>query len=66
MDAKYLGPFTITKRLGKGLYSLQLVDNPTVKVEKANSAHLKPYLTRTQLQLPCHTAHLLILPICWC
>ncbi len=41
MDAKYLGPFTITKTLGKGqsLYSLQLVDNPTVKVERVNGAH---------------------------
>ena len=42
MDDKYLGPFTITKRLGK---ALQLVDNPTIKVERVNGAHLKPYLT---------------------
>ena len=45
LDEKYLGPFTITKVLGKGTYSLQLVADPSKRVERVNGAHLKPYFT---------------------
>ena len=45
MDAKYVGPYVITRHLGKGLYALRLVDNPAVTVERVNGAHLKPYKT---------------------
>lgn len=45
MDAKYLGPYIITKHLGKGLYSLQLVADPTHTIQRVNGAHLKPYHT---------------------
>ena len=45
MDAKYVGPFIITKSLGKGLYALQLVKNPDHVIDQVNGVHLKPYLT---------------------
>lgn len=45
MDAQYIGPYVITRHLGKGLYALRLVDNPAVAVERVNGAHLKPYKT---------------------
>ena len=45
MDAKYIGPYVITRHLGKGLYALRLVSNPSVTVERVNGAHLKPYKT---------------------
>ena len=45
LDVKYLGPYTITKVLGKGTYSLQLIADPSQKVEKVKGAHLKPYST---------------------
>ena len=43
MDEKYIGPYVITRHLGKGLYALRLVANPAVTVEKINGAHLKPF-----------------------
>ena len=45
LDVKYLGPYTITKVVGKGTYSLQLFGDPSQKIEKVNGAHLKPYST---------------------
>ena len=45
MDAKFVGPFIITKNLGKGLYALQLVENPDRVIDRVNGMHLKPYLT---------------------
>ena len=45
MDAKYVGPFIITKSLGKGLYALQLVKNRDHVIDRVNGVHLKPYLT---------------------
>ena len=45
MDAQYIGPYVITRHLGKGLYALKLADNPEVAVERVNGAHLKPYKT---------------------
>ena len=45
MDAKFVGPFIITKSLGKGLYALQLVENPDRVIDRVNGVHLKPYLT---------------------
>ena len=45
LDVKWLGPYTITKNLGKGLYSLQLVSDSNSTVGRINGAHLKPYNT---------------------
>ena len=45
MDAKFVGPFIITKNLGKSLYALQLVENPDRVIDRLNGIHLKPYLT---------------------
>ena len=43
MDTRYLGPYVITKKLGKGLYALELVADPTQTVSRVHGAHLKPY-----------------------
>ena len=45
LDHKWLGPYTITGHLGKGLYRLQAVDNPHFVVARVNGAHLKPYVS---------------------
>ena len=45
MDAKYVGPFVITRILGKGLYALQSVENIGHVIDRVNGVHLKPYLT---------------------
>ena len=45
IEAKYLGPYAITGYLGRGLYSLQLIADPTQTIARVNGAHLKPYHT---------------------
>ena len=52
MDCKYVGPFIITKSLGKGLYSLASVESPKKVTKSVNGVHLKPYLSPTSSQ--CH------------
>ena len=54
MDCRYVGPFVITKSLGKGLYSLASVESPkkVTTCKSVNSVHLKPYLSPTSSQ--CH------------
>ena len=47
LDVKYLGPYKITKVLGKGTYSLELASDSLQQVKKVNGAHLKPYVTPT-------------------
>ena len=43
LDGKWIGPFRITKALGKGLYSLESFDEPPVTVGRVNGVHLKPW-----------------------
>ena len=43
LDSKWIGPFKITKSLGKGLYSLESFDDPPVTVGRVNGVHLKPW-----------------------
>ena len=43
LDAKWLGPYTIVATLGKGLYSLQSVSDPSNTTKRIYGAHLKPY-----------------------
>ena len=52
MDCRYVGPFVITKSLGKGLYSLTSVESPKKVTKSVNGVHLKPYLSPTSSQ--CH------------
>eukprot|EP00731_Ephydatia_muelleri_P011380 Em0006g274a len=52
MDCRYVGPFVITKSLGKGLYSLASVESPKKVTKSVNGVHLKPYLSPTSSQ--CH------------
>ena len=43
LNMRYLGPDAITESLGKGLYALELVADPTQVVSRVHGAHLKPY-----------------------
>ena len=43
LNMRYLGPYEITEKLGKGLYALELVADPTQVVSRVHGAHLKPY-----------------------
>ena len=43
LDSKWIGPFRITKALGKCLYSLESLDEPPVTVVRVNGVHLKPW-----------------------
>ena len=49
LDPKWLGPFSISKDLGKGAYSLTSTDNPSCIVKRANGAYLKPYYSPSDL-----------------
>ena len=40
MDTRFVGPYVITKCLGKGIYSL--ID-PSQIIKKISGSHLKPY-----------------------
>ena len=43
LDPRWIGPYKIIKSLGRGLYGLQLVDDPSRIVSRVNGVHLKPY-----------------------
>ena len=45
MDARYVGPYVITKKLGKGVYALRDVADTALDpvINKVSGAHLKPY-----------------------
>ena len=43
LDSKWVGPFRITKALGKGLYSLESLDKPPETVRRVNGVLLKPW-----------------------
>ena len=44
LDSNWIGPFTITRVLGKGLYRLESFDDPPTVVGRVNGLHLKPWL----------------------
>ena len=44
LDSNWIGPFTITKYLGKGLYRLESFDDPPTVISRVNGVHLKPWL----------------------
>ena len=43
MDAHYIGPYFITRLLGKGFYSLQGVSDPSAIIPRVCGAYLKVY-----------------------
>ncbi len=43
MDMEYVGPYIISKALGKGIYALSEVDDTATIIHKVSGAHLKPY-----------------------
>ena len=45
MDPKWLGPYMITKDIGKGFYKLALCENPDKVIMRVNGVHLKSYHT---------------------
>lgn len=44
LDPRWLGPFVITKDMGKGFFSLRCVQSGTL-IPRIHGAHLKSYLT---------------------
>ncbi len=49
-DPKWVGPYIITKFLGRGLYTLELVEDRTKIISRVNGVHLKTYYqTRTSI-----------------
>ena len=44
MDHRWMGPFTITKCLGKGLYALKSCSSDKA-LNRVHGIHLKPYLS---------------------
>ena len=43
LDSKWVGPYKIAKALGKGLYRLEDVSNPSNVICRVNGIHLNPY-----------------------
>ena len=43
LDAKWTGPYKVAKSLGRGLYRLEDVSDPTKIISRVNGVHLKPY-----------------------
>ena len=43
LDMKWTGTYTITKSLGRGLYRLEEVEDPSKAISRVNGVHLKPY-----------------------
>ena len=43
LDSKYVGPYTIVKALGKGLYRLEDVKDPSHIICRVNGVHLKHF-----------------------
>ena len=50
LDAKWVGPYKISRALGKGLYSLTSLDRSVVNVDRVNGKHLKPYKLAAESQ----------------
>ena len=46
LDYRWTGPYRISCALGRGLYRLQEVQNPTKIVTRVNGVHLKKYLLK--------------------
>ena len=45
MDPQWLGPYEVTKDLGKGFYTFSDPNTGIVFVKRVNGSHLKTYLT---------------------
>lgn len=43
LDSTWVGPYTITRVLGKGLYRLESFNNPPTIICRVNGVHLKPW-----------------------
>lgn len=44
LDHRWTGPYKITSAIGRGLFRLQMVEDPTKFVARVNGVHLKKYL----------------------
>ena len=44
MDPQWLGPYLVTKDLGKGFYTLSDPNTGVVFVKRVNGSHLKTYI----------------------
>ena len=43
IDLKWLGPYKIIKTLGRGIYRVLSIDDPSQIVPRVHGIHLKPY-----------------------
>ena len=43
LDSNWVGPYTITRALEKGLYRLESFDNPPTVISRIDGVHLKPW-----------------------
>ena len=48
LDERYTGPYRIIKKFGKGIFSLELLLDPTEIVDKVSGVHLKIYKNPTE------------------
>lgn len=44
LDPKWVGPYRIIRKLGRGLYRLRELSDPTKVVSRVNGVHLKKYI----------------------
>ena len=46
LDSNWIGPFTITNHLGKGLYRLESFDDPPTVISRVNGVHVRGLLSQ--------------------
>ena len=51
LDTKWTGPYKVAKSLGRGLYRLEDLADPTKIITGVNGVHLKPYHQPPQVYL---------------
>ena len=63
LDHRWNGPFKITKCLGRGLYSLERINDPKVVVSRVNGVHLKKYIQSNNVSSQLQALEHIYLPV---
>ena len=53
LDSRWTGPYRIVNSLGRGLYSLESVQNSKKTVTRVNGVHLKRYMMQQVVSIFC-------------